>query len=159
LKNHLIHQYIVTRGDKNMPAKTTAFDTALLQLIFNGTAITGIAQNSGAPVTNLYVSLHTSSPGVGGSQTTNEAAYSGYGRVAVVRSGSGWTVSSGSVSPVSTISFPIAGGGSETEQYFGIGTDSTGAGTLLYFGAISPSIAVSSGVVPQLTTSSSITES
>lgn len=142
-----------------MPAKCTIFDNDLLKLIFNGTAIANIADNAASnALTNLYVSLHTSSPGADGSQNTNEAGYGNYARVAVARSGSGWTITTSSVSPTSTISFPAADSGSEVETHFGIGTDPSGAGKLLYFGSISPTISVSNGVTPQLTTASTITE-
>jgi hypothetical protein len=143
-----------------MPAKGSTFDNDFLKLVFNATGISNIADNTAtSPLTNLYVSLHTGSPGAGGSQTTSEAAYTSYGRVAVARTTGGWTVSGSTVSPVSTISFPAATGGSETESYFAVGTASTGTGKILYYGTISPSITVSSGVTPQLTTASAITES
>lgn len=145
-----------------MAAKQTAsgeFANSLLKLVFNGTAFANMADNAAtSPFTNLFVSLHTASPGANGAQTTNEAAYTSYARVAVTRTTGGWTVTANSVSPVATISFPAATGGSETETYFGIGTSTSGAGHLLYFGAISPTIAVSNGVTPQLTTSSTVTE-
>jgi hypothetical protein len=142
-----------------MPAKGSTFDNDLLKLIFNATSIDNIAMNNSAsPLTNLYVSLHTDSPGIGGNQTTNEAAYDGYHRVAVLRTSEGWTVSGSTVSPVATIVFPAATGGGETETHFAVGTSDSGSGKILYFGAISPTIAVSDGVTPQLTTSSTITE-
>lgn len=140
--------------------KGSTFESALLALIFNATTIANIAQNaSSSPLTNLYVSLHTASPAAGGSQTTNEAAYTSYARVAVARTSSGWTVSGGSVSPAANIVFPTATGGSETETYAAIGTASTGAGEILYFGPLSSNIVVSSGVAPILTTATAITES
>ena len=142
-----------------MPAKGSTFDNYFLKLIFNATGIPNLADNTAtSPLTNLYVSLHTASPGVSGYQNTSEAAYTGYSRVAMARSAAGWTVPGSSVSPATTIIFPPATGGSETEGYFGIGTASSGAGTLLYFGAISPTIVVSNGVTPELTTASTITE-
>jgi hypothetical protein len=132
----------------------------LLALLFNATSVTGIAINAtSSPLTNLYVALHTANPGASGSQTTSEAAYTGYARVAVARTSGGWTVSGQSVVPAANISFPAATGGSETETFFSIGTASTGAGEILYSGAISPSIVVSNGVTPVLTTSSTVTES
>ena len=107
--------------------KGSTFENALLQLIFNATAISQLALNaSSSPATNLCVALHTSSPAAGGTQSTNEAAYTSYARVLVARSSSGWTVSSNSVSPASTIVFPAATGGSETETYFSIGLPTTG---------------------------------
>lgn len=136
----------------------TTFGNALLQLIFNAVTIANIAQNaSSSPLTNLYLSLHTADPAVGGTQTSNEAAYTSYARVAVVRTSSGWTVSGLTVSLQSTTAFPAATGGSETETYFGVGTASSGTGELLGRGTISPSIVVSSGVTPQLTTGTTIT--
>ena len=141
--------------------KGTTFDNQLLALIFNATAISSpsLAQNEGtSPLTNLYVALHTASPGASGSQTTNEAAYTSYARVAVARTNVGWTVSGASVSPAATISFPTATGGSETETYFSVGSASSGAGQLLYWGPLSSNIVVTNGVTPQLTTSTAITE-
>ena len=141
-----------------MAAKGTSFDNDLLKLIFTATAIGNIADNAASsPLTNLYVSLHTGSP-AGTSQTTNEAAYGSYARVAVARSTSGFTVTSNSVSPASTITFPVATSGSETETFFGIGTSSSGTGKLLYYGPVSPTIAVSTGIQPQLLASSTVTE-
>jgi len=140
-------------------SKSNSLETSILALLFNATPIANLADNAASsPNTNLYVSLHTADPGEAGSQTTNEAAYTSYARVAVARTSGGWSVASGSVSPVATISFPAATGGGETETFFGIGTASSGAGVLLYSGAISPTIGVSNGVTPQLTTASAITE-
>jgi hypothetical protein len=140
-------------------SKGNTFENDLLKLIFNGTAIVNIADNAAmSPLTNLYVSLHTDDPGEAGDQTTNECAYTSYARVAVARSGSGWTVTNNSVSPAAEISFPAATGGSETATHWGVGTASSGAGKLLYSGTVSPNIAISSGVTPKLTTSSTITE-
>ena len=143
-----------------MAAKTTSLSGSLLALLLNATAIANVADNaSSSPLTNTYVSLHTASPGASGDQTSNEAAYTSYARVAVARSSSGWTVSSASATLTSAINFPTATGGSETETYFGVGSASSGAGHLWYFGPISPNIAVSTNVTPQLTTSTTISES
>lgn len=143
-----------------MAAKSSTFNNDLLKLIFNATAIANIADNTAtSPLTNLYLSLHTATPAVGGSQTTNEAAYTSYARVAVARTSSGFTVSGSSVTLTALTSFPAATGGTETETYFAVGTASSGTGKVLYFGAISPTIAVTSGVTPQLTTGTTITES
>ena len=145
-----------------MAAKVTStgeYANSLLALIFNATTFANMAINAtSSPFTNLYVSLHTATPTATGNQTSNEAAYTGYARVAVSRSSSGWTVTGNSVSPTATIVFPAATGGSETETFFGIGTSSSGAGHLLYFGAISPTIVVANGVTPELTTNSIASE-
>ena len=140
-------------------SKGNTFENDLLKLIFNATAIANIADNaSSSPLTNLHVSLHTSDPGEAGDQTTNEIAYTSYARVAVARSGSGFTVTNNSVSPAATISFPAGTGGSGTATHFGIGTASSGAGKLLYKGTVTPNIVCGNGVTPQLTTASTVTE-
>lgn len=142
-----------------MAGKSTTLDTQMLALLLNGTAITGLAMNTtSSPLTNLYLALHTASPGVGGVQTTNEAAYTSYARVAIARTSAGFTVSGGVATLTSAQNFPTATGGSETETYFSLGTASSGAGQILYFGPLSPTIAVSNGVTPQLTTGTTITE-
>lgn len=140
-------------------SKSNTFENDWMKLIFNATAIANIADNAASsPITNIYVSLHTADPGEAGTQTTSEATYTSYARVAVERTSSGWTVTNNSVSPAATISFPAATGGSETLTHFAVGTASSGTGKVLYKGSISPTIAVSSGVTPQLTTASTITE-
>ena len=142
-----------------MAAKTTGYAQSLLELIFNAATFANVAQNAiGTPLTNLYVSLHTASPGISGTQATSEAAYTSYARVAVARTGSGWVVTGNSVSPNATVVFPTAAGGSETETYWGVGELASGAGELLYFGPIAPTIAVSTGITPELTTATAVTE-
>lgn len=146
-------------------SKGDTFENDFLKLVFNATAIGNLADNASAsPLTNLYVSLHYADPGETGNQTSNEASYGSYQRVAVARtSGStGWNVTNNSVSPGSTISFPAAtsgsGTGNDVMTHFAVGTASSSTGKILYSGSISPTIAVSSGVTPQLTTASTITE-
>jgi hypothetical protein len=140
-------------------SKGNTFENDLMKLIFNGTAIANLADNAGtSPLTDLYVSLHTADVGEAGDQTTNETNYTGYARVAVARSSAGWTVTNNSVSPTATVSFPQCTSGTSTITHFAIGTASTGAGKVLYKGTVTPNVAVASGVTPQITTASTITE-
>lgn len=140
-------------------SKGNTFENDLLKLIFNATAIANIADNaSSSPLTSLYVSLHTADPGEAGDQTTSECTYTSYARVAVTRSGAGFTVTNNSVSPAATVSFPAGTGGSGTATHFGIGTASSGAGKLLYKGTVTPNIVTGNGITPQLTTASAVTE-
>lgn len=140
-------------------SKSNSLENSILLLLFNATAIANVADNAAsAPLTNLYVSLHTADPGEAGSQTTNEIAYTSYARVAVARSGSGWTVTANSVSPAAAITFPAGTGGSGTATHFGVGTASSGAGVLWYKGTVTPNIVTGNGVTPQLTTATAITE-
>lgn len=131
-------------------SKGNTFENDLMKLIFNATAIANIADNAASsPLTNLYVSLHTADPGEGGDQTTSEATYTSYARVAVARSGSGWTVTGNQAENANLVQFPQCTGGSNTLTYVGVGTASTLAGKLLYSGALTASLAVSSGIQPQ----------
>lgn len=133
---------------------TTA--TNVIKLLFNGTPIANIADNAASgPLTSLYLALHTASPS-GGNQSTSEATYPGYTRVAVVRTASGFTAASAAVALVANTSFPASTGGSETEQYFSVGTASTGAGAIFFWGTISPNIQVSASVTPVLNTGSMV---
>jgi len=133
---------------------TNAFETDLLELIFNGTTITNIADNTASsPATNLYVSLHTSDPGEGGDQSSNETSYGSYARVAVARTSGGWTVSSNSVTNVGEIAFPQCDGGSSTITHFGIGLASSSTGTLLIKGELASPLNVSNGVAPRFAAS------
>jgi hypothetical protein len=140
-------------------SKGNTFENDLIKLIFQATAIANIGDNAASsPLTNLQVSLHTADPGEAGDQTTSEATYTSYARVAVARSAGGWTVTNNSVSPAATIGFPAATGGTNTITHFGVGTASSGAGKLLYKGTVTPNISVSTGVTPQLSTATAITE-
>lgn len=142
-----------------MAGKSDTFENDLLKLIFNATAIANIADNAAtSPLTSLYVSLHTADPGEAGNQSTSEATYTGYARVAVARTTGGWTVTANSVSPLAAITFGQCTAGSSAISHFAIGTASTGTGKVLYAGAVSPTITVTSGITPQLTTSTAITE-
>lgn len=130
--------------------KSTTFSNNLLALTFNGTAITGLAQNAASPATGLYLGLHTASPGLGGDQTTNETAYSNYTRAEVERTTGGWSVpSGGSTSNVELVQFPQCGASGATLTHVSIGTDFSGTGKVLYQGALSSSLAVSNGIQPQ----------
>lgn len=126
-----------------MPGKTDSCEVDVLNYLFLNTAPAWIGNS------NLFISLHTSDPGDGGNQSTNEVGYTGYARVAVARSGTGFTLVSGSMKNTSPIAFPACTGGSATATHFGIGTSSSGAGTLLYVGSLTSSLAISSGITPQ----------
>lgn len=140
-------------------SKGNTYENDWLKLVFQATAIGNIADNAASsPLTNLYVSLHTADPGEAGDQTTSEATYTGYARVAVARTAGGWTVTANSVSPVAAINFGACTAGTNTITHFGVGTATSGAGKLLYSGTVTPNISVTAGVTPQLTTATAITE-
>ena len=141
--------------------KGSTYDNDLLKLLFNASPIANIADNAASsPLTNLYLSLHTADPGAGGNQTTSEAAYTSYARVAVVRTSGGFTVSGNSCVLAAPVNFPNpSGGAGEIEAYFAVGTASSGTGKILYRGPLTPSITIVVGTAPQLTTGTTFTES
>lgn len=135
-------------------SKGNTFENDLMKLFFQGTAIANLADNAvTAPNTSLFVSLHTADPGEAGSQTTSEASYTGYARVAVARTSVGWTVTNNSVTNAAAITFPQCTGGSNTISHFAVGTASTGTGKILYKGALTASLAVSNLIIPEFAAS------
>lgn len=125
-------------------SKGNTFETDLLEFVFNGTAL---PSDYDGP---FYVALHTADPGETGSPTTSEATYTSYARVSVARTSGGWTVSGNQAVNAAAINFPACTGGSNTITHFSIVTSSSGAGIILYKGALSASLAVSSGITPSI---------
>ena len=135
-------------------AKSVITCNNLLKLIFNATAWANMADNAAtSPYTNLYVGLYTADPGTGNSQSTNETSYTNYTRIAVARTSSGWTVSTNTAVNAALIQFPQCGATGATLTYVAIGTASTGAGNVLYSGALNSSLTVASGIQPQFNAS------
>lgn len=142
-----------------MAGKSDVFENDWLKLIFNAAAIANIADNAAtSPLTSLYIALHTADPTDSGVQNASEATYTGYARVSVARTAGGWTVTGNSVSPVAAISFGACTAGTNTITHWSVGVASSGATKILYAGTVTPSISVSAGVTPQLTTASTVTE-
>lgn len=143
-------------------SKSNSWETGLLNLLFINTDFATVGDATGlrgsSTAGSLYFSLHTADPGEAGDQTTNEIAYTSYARVAVARSGTGWTVTGNAVAVDADVSFPAGTGGSGTATHWGLGTASSGAGVLLYKGTISPNIVCGSGVTPVLTAGTVVTE-
>lgn len=141
--------------------KSTTFSNDLAALIFNATAIANMADNAaGSPLTNLYLSLHTASPGIGGAQTTNETSYTNYARIAVARTVGGWTVASGAAQNAALAQFPQCGASGATLTHVAVGTAASGAGKVLYAGALNASLAVSNLIQPQFSAGAlTVTES
>lgn len=129
--------------------------SALVNLYFNNTAAANIGNTAGLQPSGVagswFISLHTANPGVTGNQQTSEAAYGSYARVGIARSGAGWTVTGNQpciAENAAACTFPTAASGTETETYFGIGTLTSGAGSLLISAVLSSSLAVTTGITP-----------
>ncbi len=125
----------------------------ILKLLFNNTTwanvgdVTGLVGSGGAG--SFYISLHTADPGEAGDQTTSEATYGSYARVAVARTSGGFTVSGSTVSNAAVVTFPQSSGTTNTITHAVIGRASgTAAGEIIVSGALSASLVVSSGITP-----------
>lgn len=127
-------------------------ETDLLELLFKNTNIANLGDATGVrgstSAGNLYVALHTADPGETGKQNTSEVAYTSYARVAVVRSGTGWTVSGNQVSNAAAVTFPACTGSSATATHFSVGYESSGATKMIGSGALASSLAISTGITP-----------
>lgn len=116
----------------------------LMKLIYNSVAL------SWAATTDLWVSLHTSNPDEGGSQTTNEASYTGYARVAIDRSTDAeLTVTANSVANALLVQFAECTAGSAAVTHFAFGTASSGAGQVIHKGALAATLNIAAGIQPQ----------
>lgn len=135
------------------------FENSILALLFNATPIANIADNAAtAPLTNLFLALHTANPGDAGTQATSEAAYTSYARKSVARTTGGFTApSGGSTALAANQDFATGTGGGETCTFFSVGIASSGATSILMSGAISPSIVTGNGIIPRLTTATTFT--
>lgn len=149
-----------------MAGKSDKFEFDLLKLIFNAVAITNVGATAGT--TSWWVALNSADPTDAGS-TAAEGGYNAYTRVKTDRStaaSTGWAVSSGTgaanatASPVTALSFPqCTGDTTGTFTHFSVyPTSNAQASSAVYIGTLSPNINWGSGVTPQVTTASSITE-
>lgn len=131
--------------------KGTSLSNSLVNLLYNAVAIANIADNAAtAPKTATGLELHSASPGAGGSQTTNEASYTGYARVSMARGGNvDYTAAaSGATQNVNLEQF----GQSSTAQaltHVSTGRDDSGAGVLWHYGALNATLNVDNLIVPQ----------
>lgn len=96
---------------------------------------------------NRYIALHTADPGEAGTAVTSETAYTNYARVAVPTTD--WTEASGTASNSNLLQFPVCGVTGATITHVSIVTTASGAGQIIYSGALNASLAVSSLIQPQ----------
>jgi hypothetical protein len=134
---------------------SNAFENDIALLLFNNTNIANAGDATGirgsTTAGSIYVALHTADPGEAGTQATSEATYTGYARVAVARSGAGWTVSGTAptqAANAAAVTFGPCTAGTNTITYFSVGLETSGATRLLASGALTASLAVSSGITP-----------
>lgn len=136
-------------------SKANNWENGLLLLVFNNTAYANLGDASGLRATStagsIYISLHTADPGETGDQTTNETAYTNYVRVAVARSSAGWTVSGTAPTQAANfaaVTFAQCGASGATLTHTGAGTASSSTGQLMYSGALTSNLVVSTNITP-----------
>lgn len=95
-----------------------------------------------------YIALHTADPGEAGTAITSEATYTNYARVSVVASSGFSAASGGSSSNTAQITFPQCGASGNTVTHVSIVDTASGAGTIIYSGALNSSLAVSLNITP-----------
>ena len=99
-----------------------------------------------------YVALHTADPGEAGTQATAEATYTDYARVAVTRDAAGWDVAGNQADNDDILLFPEANASfspsTQTITHVSIGLLASGAGQILYSGALTVPIIVAALVTP-----------
>jgi hypothetical protein len=127
-------------------SKGNITENDLVKFMFNAVAMPSYGAN-------LYLSLHTADPGEAGDQTTNEATYTSYARIAVARDNTGFTVSGNQSVNAALLQFPQCTGGTNTITHIAIGTAASGAGQILYSGALGAPLNVSNLIQPQFTAS------
>lgn len=155
LRSQMQAALTVLSMQRNM-SKSNAYENDLLLLEFNNTNIANIGDATGlrgsTAAGSFGVGLHTADPGEAGTQTTSESAYTNYARVSVARSSGGWTVSGTAptqAANAAAVTFPACGATGSTVTFFHVGSNlTTGAGEILYSGALTSSLAVSSGITP-----------
>ena len=134
---------------------SNAFETELLDLIFNNAAIANIGDAGGLQPSavggSLYVSFHTANPDETGNQGSFETTYTNYARVGVARSGAGWTITGNTATNAALIQFPQCGATGATITHVGIGVSPTAGdtGVLLFSGALSSPLTVANLIQPQ----------
>lgn len=96
---------------------------------------------------NRYLAWHTADPGEAGSAITSEATYGGYARTAIPIAD--WTDGGSSFTNTNLLQAPACASGSETLTHFSIVTTASGAGQILYSGALVTPIPVAAPIQPQ----------
>lgn len=123
-------------------SKSNTTENDILKMVLQGT------DPSWRAGTTQYIALYTDDPGEAGSAVTSEATYTSYARVSITKA-SAWTDGGSSFSNAALVQFPKCTGGTNDITHFGVVTSASGAGQLLYSGALSSTLSVSNNIQPQ----------
>jgi hypothetical protein len=138
-------------------SKSNTTENDLMLFIFNKTCPAWLGSLTTSGLTDFYLALYTDDPGEAGTAVTNEVstgAYASYARVAVLRTGAGWTVSNNQASNTALVQFPkCTGGTGATISHVAVVTTASGAGQIIYSGALNDNLAVANLIQPQFESS------
>lgn len=142
--------------DNWLLSKGDSWEAGLLDLVFTNANFANLGDATGirgsTTAGNVFLSLHTADPGETGNQQTNEATYTNYARVSVARAGGSWTRTGTAPTQMANAAiqqFPTCGASGNTVTHAGVGTATSGAGILLYSGALNASLIVNNLITPQ----------
>lgn len=95
-----------------------------------------------------YLALFTSGANLEAGSVADEATYTGYARVALTKA-TAWTGTSSPLTNASLIQFPACTALSSDVTHFAVVDTASGAVSMMIYGALSSTLAVSSGIQPQ----------
>ena len=96
---------------------------------------------------NRWIALYTSDPGEAGTAVTNETTYTNYARVIVAIAD--WTDGGSTFTNATLLQFLACGVTGATITHVAVVTTASGAGQILYSGALNAPLTVSSLIQPQ----------
>jgi hypothetical protein len=134
-------------------SKKDVFETEILQHIFQNAAIANIGNAGGLQPSsvagNFYIALYTTAYDDASAGT--EANYTGYARVAVPRSASGFSVANGVAANAAAVTFPLCTAGNNTILSACVCTGSVaGVNDAKYGGDLAASLSVSQNITPEI---------
>lgn len=131
---------------------SNAAEAAFWDLLFLNAAWANVGDAAGlqpsAAAGNFYIALHTADPGEAGNQSTSEAAFTGYARVAVARTAGGFARVGSTISNVATVQFGECTAGSATVTHWSLGLASSGAGQIVVSAALNTPRGITAGITP-----------
>jgi hypothetical protein len=134
------------------PAATISFPAC-------ATIATTAASGTGTAATISWATALPSAPAVGSSITIAGVTPAGYNGTFTVTSSTTTSVTyANATTGAQTVAGTILITPASATSYFAVGTAATGTGVLLYAGPITPTVTINSGVTPQLTTATAISE-
>ena len=123
-------------------SKSNTTENDILKCVLQGT---DPSWRAGA---TLYLALYTADPGEAGTAITNETAYTNYARVVLTKA-TAWTDGGSSFTNATLLQFPQCGVTGATITHVAIVTTASGAGQILYSGALNSSLSVANLIQPQ----------